>query len=321
MSAPRPAQVPLATALIAGGSVLVIATAWERIAGLHSLEVQEQLAEVVSRGQLGGLTVSSLATVLRVLCLIGGGAAAAAAVLAGQVPKRSRSARIGLSVLAPFVLVGWFGTSGYFEPFVLVGIALLWLPPVADWYAGREPAARTRPVSTPVAAPPPPGPAAPPTALPPTWAPSAYPPLTRRPVSLVRACVTAWVCSGLTAIGMVAAMVWLARSGDAFIADVIDRSHAMWGSMADSLTETQVRTELYVVLALLLLWCLLAMALAALAWFGHGWARIMLAVSAIGAGVCALIGAIAFLPLLLVAVGCLVSTIQLLRSDAARWRG
>ncbi|HJQ07636.1 MAG TPA: hypothetical protein VJ872_19450 [Nocardioides sp.] len=321
MNAQRPAQVTLAMVLIVGGAVLVIVTAWERIGGLHTIEGQQQLAKLVEQGQLGGLGVGSLATILRVLCLIGGGAAAAAAVLAGQVPKRSRSARIALSVLAPLVLLGWFGTAGFYEPFLLTGIVLLWLPPTADWYAGRDPGAKAVP-----APPAPPAPSAPPVLhhplppAPPAWAPSAYPPLARRrPAPLVRACITTWVCASLTAVAVVGAIVWLTTSGDAFVADVIDRSHATWGSMADSLTTTQVRVELYVILAGFLLWCLAAMVLAVLTWFGHGWARILLAISAIGAGVCALIGALAFLPLLLVAAGCGMSAFQLLRGEAAGW--
>lgn len=324
MNAQRPTQVTVAMALIVGGAVLVIATAWERIGGLHSLEVQQQLATLVEQGQLSGLTVSALSTILRVLCLVGGGAAAAAAVLAGQVPKRSRSARIALTVLAPLVVLGWFGTSGFYEPFLLTGIALLWLPPTADWYVGRDPAAREKTVPAaavppvpPVTAPVPPAPVHP---APQAWAPSAYPPLVRRPASLVRACVITWICSSAAAIMTVAVMVWLTTSGDAFIADVIDRSHATWGSMADSLTPTQVRVELVVILVGFLLWSVAAMVLAVLAWFGQGWARILLALSGFGAGVCALIGGLAFWPLLLVAAGSGVSGVLLLRADAAAWR-
>ncbi|GAB3856697.1 hypothetical protein GCM10028801_14090 [Nocardioides maradonensis] len=333
MNAPRPAQVTLAMALIVGGAVLVIATAWERIGGLHSIEMQQQLAAVVEQERFSGLTVSSLATVLRVLCLVGAGAAAAAAVLAGQVPKRSRSARIALTVLAPLVVLGWFGTAGFYEPFLLVGIVLLWLSPTADWYVGREPAAREPsareravqpPVQTPPAPPLPPAPfeVPPPAQLPPPpgWAATPYPPLVRRPSSLATACVVTWVCSGLAAVATVAMMVFLTTSGDAYLSDAIDKAHQVWGSMADGITTTQLRAELYVLLAGVLLWCLAAIVLALFAWAGRGWARILLAVSAIGAGVCALVGALGSPILLVLAAACGVSAVLLLRPESSAWR-
>jgi hypothetical protein len=323
---PRPTQANLAMGLILGGSVFVIASAWERISGLHSLEIQQSLVKVVNSEPFRGLTVSTLSTILRVLCVIGGGAATAAAILAAQIPKRSRSARIVLTVLAPLVFVGWLGTSGFFEPFVIVGIVMLWMPPTADWYVGRDPAVRLQRMAAPgppaPPVPPVPVPPAPPASVaptpppppPPAWVASAYVPLTRRPTALVRACVVVWVCCAVTAAGLIAAMVWLTTSGDTFVNEVIDQAHKVWGPMADNLTETQVRAELYVVLAGFLVWCVAAILLAVFVWFGRDWARILLAISSIGAGIFTLIGTVAFPPLLLVAAGCLVTSIQLLRT-------
>lgn len=347
----RPGQATLAVGLIVGGSLLAIVTAWERIAGLHSLEVQESLARLAADQPLGSMSVSTISSVLRVLSIIGAAAAAAAAILAAQVPRRSRSARIVLTCLAPLLFLGWLGTSGLFEPLVLAGIAMLWLPPTADWYAGRDPAvrasraasgqrsARPDPFATPPAppaqqsAPPTPRPPAGPQAQwpPPTeaaphvpqrqpWASAAYAPPAPRPRSLVAACVITWICSALTVVGLIGAMVWLTTSGDAFVADILDRGKEMWGSLADGVTATQIRAELYVVLVGFLLWCLVAMALAVAAYHGRSWARILLAVSGIAAAICALLGSGAFPPLLVVVVGSVVATVQLLRSDSARWR-
>lgn len=135
----RPGQATLAVGLIGVGSLLVVATAWERIAGLQTIPVQDQLSRMAADDPFGGgMSAESLATMLRVFAMIGGGAAAAAGVLAFQVWQRSASARIVLTCLAPLLFVGWLGTSGFFEPIVLSGIVLLWMAPTRDWYAGRD---------------------------------------------------------------------------------------------------------------------------------------------------------------------------------------
>jgi hypothetical protein len=67
------------------------------------------------------------------------------------------------------------------------------------------------------------------------------------------------------------------------------------------------------------LWCLSACALAVFAFLGHGWARIMLAVSAIVAGVLSLLAVISFPGFLVLTLTATVVAVLLLRGDSARW--
>jgi hypothetical protein len=136
----------------------------------------------------------------------------------------------------------------------------------------------------------------------------------------VAGCAVTWVCSALTAVGLLGAIVWLTTSGDAFVARVLDREQQMWGSMADGITANQIKAELFVLLVLMLLWCLVAIGLAVLAFHGRSWARVVLVVSAGVAGVCALLGSGSFPPLLVDVVGSVVAVVQLVRRDAAGWR-
>jgi len=265
-----------------------------------------------------------------------------------------------LTALAPVMLIGWIGTGGFFEPFVLLGVALLWSQPTRDWYAGRDwqaryrarqpeqrrPAERQDPfVAPPVRMPPrhdqptgdqppadqPPGRAPAPGAqppqaqpLPPAWATASYAPLPsgERPTALVAACVVAWVGIGLAAVGLLIALVWLASSAsDGPLNDALQQTKDRFGTMADGVTLSQVRIEMYVVVGLLLLWCLVAAVVTVFALLGRRWARILLATSAVVAGVLCAIGAVlGALPLLVLAVGCVVTLRLLLRPDVVLWR-
>ena len=67
------------------------------------------------------------------------------------------------------------------------------------------------------------------------------------------------------------------------------------------------------------LWCLSACALAVFAFLGHGWARIMLAVSAIVAGMLSLLAVISFPGFLVLTLAATVVAVLLLRGDSGRW--
>ncbi len=136
---PRPGQATLAAWLIIGGSVILVITAWQRVASLHTLEVQDELRRVLSEPPVSGtgLSLDALQTTVRVLSMMAAGAATAAAILGYHAMKRSTSARLALTFLAPLVLVGGFATAGFFAPMVVAGITMLWLRPTRDWYAGR----------------------------------------------------------------------------------------------------------------------------------------------------------------------------------------
>jgi len=137
--APRPGQTTFAAWLIIAGSAVLVLTAWQRISSLHTLEVQEELQRVLSEPPVSGtgLSLESLKTTIRVLSMIAAGAATASAILGVQALRRSTSARLALTLLAPLVLIGGFATAGFFAPLVVAGVVMLWLRPTRDWFAGR----------------------------------------------------------------------------------------------------------------------------------------------------------------------------------------
>lgn len=136
---PRPGHATLAGGVIIGSSIILVLSAWQRISTLHTLEVREAFQRTLDQPLWSetGLTVDGMATAIRVLCLVGAGAAAASTVLGVQVFKRSSSARIVLTALSPLLLIGGIATDGFLAPMVVAGIAMLWLQPTRDWYAGR----------------------------------------------------------------------------------------------------------------------------------------------------------------------------------------
>ena len=331
---PRPGQATLAGALIIGGSIVVVLTAWARISSLHTIEAQEELQRVLREPPFAGLSLDTLSTTDRVLCLVAAGAATAATILGFQVYKRSASARLVLTLLAPLILIGGFATEGFFAPMVVAGITMLWLQPTRDWYAGRPWAQRPRRAdrlaalqSPPLApgptgaAPGPEGAAQQPLPLPDSHgaAQSEPPPVVRRrrPPSLVWACALSAVTSTLVAIGLVSTALAAAVQRD----EVMDEFRSQQGEAleASGLTEDALLAALFVMIGALVLWALAAVALAWLAFTGRNWARITLAVSAVCASALALALAIASPPLVLLVASLATSTWLLLRADTAAW--
>lgn len=371
----RPAQVTFAGWLIIGGSIVLVVSAWQRISGLHTLEVQEELRRALAQPPFSGTAMSldALTTTIRVLCLIGAGAATACAILGYEVMrKRSQSARIALSVLSPFVFVGSFATNGFFGPMVVAGVVMLWMRPARDWLAGRpwatapsstkqdpfRPQDRTdappsptapdrseeapterQPVMTPTASPedegprrpapyvapgPPPSPTPygapyPPTAPTPTYA--AFPATpAKRPSALVAACWVVWIMSGVVAAGMLLTALALATMPDDSRADVFAEMERQQGPLEDyGLTQDDVLLGTYLVTAVVVPWCIVAIVLAVLAFRRVGWARITLVVSAAVAGTLSLAMALASPPLVIVAGACAAVTWLLFKPDVAGW--
>ena len=148
-TAPRPGQATFAAWMIIGGSVILVLTAYQRISTLHTLEVQEELMRVLSEQPLSGtgLGLNGLKTIIRVLCMIAAAAATASTILGVQALRRSTSARLALTLLAPLVLIAGFATPGFFAPMVVAGVCMLWLRPTRDWFAGRPWATATSTVA------------------------------------------------------------------------------------------------------------------------------------------------------------------------------
>ncbi|UMG94608.1 hypothetical protein [Nocardioides sp. TF02-7] len=357
-AAPRPGQTTFAAWMIIGGSVILVITAWQRISGLHTLEVQDELQRVLSEPPVSGtgLTLESLKTTIRILCMVAAGAATASAILGFQALRRSTSARLALTLLAPLVLVGGFATAGFFAPLVVVGVVMLWLQPTRDWFAGRpwrSPAGATRP--DPLAphrqqrpdpfAPPtaqqarPPGPGEParpedrepeqPPAQPGPYggaygAPYAPPPATgtsaatpaRRPGALIAACVTVWVTCALLSGLMLLSSLVMAVARDELFTE-LERQQP--GLDLGGLSHGEIAAGVYATTALTVLWCTVAVVLAVLAFRRVPWARMALVICTGASGVVALAAAVVS-PLVVVLVAAASMTFWLLlRSDVAAW--
>lgn len=344
---PRPGHATLAGSLIIGGSIIVVLSAWERISTLHTLEAQEKLARTLSAPPMSGLglTVDSYTSLLQVLCVIGAGAATAAAILGVQVFKRSTSARLALTLLAPLLLVGGMATAGFLAPTVVFGIVLLWLRPTRDWYAGRPwaqayearraeklglrapgPAAEWPPPVVPDA-----GPdaardaaAAAPLGAPDT-APPAPPALAHRPAvvrrsrpqALVAACALTWITSSLVLLGIGLMMAMLPSQAEDLLAEFTREQPKMVETY--QLTENSLLAAMYVVLVGFALWTVAAIVLAGLAFIGQNWARITLVISALTGALLLVVMAIGAWPLLAL-VGVLgAAAWMLLRPEVGRW--
>jgi hypothetical protein len=223
---PRPRQVTLAAALVMGASGMLVVSVFERLGDLRSIESRLAIEEFINQppGSDLGLDLESVLDILYVVSMVAAGLATAAAILGFHVLKRNRSARIGLSVLAlPLFLCGLV-TGGVLASVVAASVAMLWLSPSRQWFAGTtpepvpsnpsNPSTPTTPAPAPPPVPtapplPPPGPSAaqqpPPSwpayaaTQPPPWVPPAAPP-PRRPTAVAAACAITWACCALAAL-------------------------------------------------------------------------------------------------------------------------
>lgn len=357
--AERPGQATFAGWLIIVGSVIVIGTAWSRISELNSLEAQEEFRQLLSEPPLNGtgLGIGELSATVRVLCMVAAGAAAAAAILGYQALRRSTTARIVLTCLAPLMLVGGFATAGFFAPLVVAGIVMLWLSPTRDWFAGRswsagsgrsaargpdpfapsqqsgephepeQPPQTHQPAPGPSAAQPPPSSqvfGAPPgeqtqTSLPDWQSSYGAPP---RPTRGQRPAALVWAC-GLTWLvcGLVSGLMLLLS----FVFLVareelfaeIERQQP--GFDYQGLTQDEVVFGIYLMTAFVVLWCAVAVLFAVFAFRGAQWGRMALLASTVSAGVVCLAMTLANPALLIVVVVTAVTAWLLLRSDVAAW--
>lgn len=337
---PRPPQATFAGVLIIGGSVLLILAAWQRISTLHTLEAQRSIETWLTSNNLEGMTVDGLATTLRVLCIVGAAAAAASTILGFQVFQRSLSARIALAILAPLLFVGALASNLVIAAMAVFGIGLLWAQPTRDWYAGRPwlqayqerraarvgtlrsgtptlpdreapPAGRPDPFQAP--------PPVPPTAAPVPGhrLPAHRPDVVRRPGALLAACILTWVVSAMTVALMTLMALVVAAEGDQIFAEVSKQEPDLIAS--SGLTEQQFVASFLVIAAGLVLWSMVALVLAVLAFTGRNWARIALAVSGVCGAVLTLVMSVSAVPLVVVAATLGVGTWLLLRPEVVGW--
>src|SRR4029453_13458828 len=144
---PRPRQVTLAATLIMGGSVLVVVMAFDRMAGLHTLETREAIEKFLAEppGAALGLEVQGVLDILRVFGMVAAGCATAAAILGYHVLQRSRGARLALTLLAVPLFLSGMVTGGFLSSVVAAAAVMLWFQPSRDWFNGVVREARPTP--------------------------------------------------------------------------------------------------------------------------------------------------------------------------------
>jgi hypothetical protein len=317
--------VTLAALLIMGGSALVVVTVFERVAGLHSLETRAAVERFLAEPPADelGLDVPGVLNILRVLCMVAAGCATAAAILGYQVLRRSRSARLALTVLAVPLFVTGLVTGGFLAAVVAASALMLWVQPSRAWFSGdpapTAPAPRTGPDprtgTDPRTGPDPQRPAGQ-DARPPAYLPLLETDPTVRPSAVAWACALTWVCAGLTALVTGLSLALLAASPDLVFEELHRQNPDLAGQ---GLSDDTLRTATLVVGGVVVVWSLLAVGLAALAFRGVEWARVALVVSASGAALLLLVATVGQVLLLLPLAASVVTLALLVRPDVRAW--
>lgn len=319
----RPRQVTLAGWLIMIGSAIVVAMVFDRVGALHTLETRESVEKFLAEppGSDLGVGVDGIITLLRITSMVAAGCATAAAILGYQVLRRSRSARLALTVIAvPLFLTGMV-TGGFVSSVVAAAALMLWLQPSRDWFQGTS----TGPGTARAATPRPQAPVAPAAspyavAQPPAVGGPAPAPATTdlpRPTSVMRASMLTWIFSGLTAAGLLITAAVIAVSPDTVLDDVHRRSPEL---EEQGISDDLLLAVTFVMIAAFVLWCVAAAVLAALVLRGVDWARIVLIISAAIAAALSLVALLAGAFLLVLLLTASVATILLLvRPDTAAW--
>ena len=349
----RPRQVTLAAWTIMIGSAFVVLLTFEMISNLHTLQTREAVQGFLSEppGDGLGLSVEGALTVMRTLGMVAGGCAAAAGILGYQVLRRSKPARIALTVLAVPLLFSGMVTGGFLSSLVAASAFLLWLPPARDWFAGREPVrraplgpdptrspssdpsrgssggtserpARDRPTHRAAAgdglrhrrAGPSAG--AGPTTPAPTARAGVWTPASTRPSTVIWACALTWLFAGLGAITMVVGLAYLAVSPDSLIADMREQNPELAEA---GLTDRMILAVAFVTGGALIVWALAAIVLAFLLYRGVSWARVVLLVSTGGALGLLALGALSQLVLMVPFLAAAMTMTLLLRPETAAW--
>lgn len=316
----RPRQVTFAGWMIMLGSGIVVLTAFDRVAGLRSIESRETVADFLSKppGSDLGLSVEQVLDLIHVFSLVGAACATAAAILGYWVLKGSKQARLALAVLVvPLVLTG-LATGGLLSALVAAAAVMLWLQPARNWFEGKP-----APQPPPLPAAPAPGASGPPPlvreAVPwPDPVPVPTRPRQARPPAVVGACVLTWVCTAAVVLGLGMTVLAMLIAPDV----LFDELHRQNPDLADQgLSDSEIRTASYVSSALLLPWCVAAGVFAIQAFRGRPWARLALVVCAGAAGALSLVGIFASAVTVIPFVACVATVALLSRPEVRSWFG
>jgi hypothetical protein len=315
---PRPRQVTVVGGFAILASVLLVISVFDAMTSVRSVESRRAVEDFLSKspGSGLGISVDQAVDLMRTLVFITGALAAMVFVLAIYVLQRHNGARIALTVVAGALVVVASPIAGFLPITIAVAAAMLWSPPVRDWFAGRIPQPQTvspRPVappavmhtepdvpsapsegSEPVAPTPPPAaypfgaptggvtPPAypygqPPMAPPPT---GAYPPpaatAPRRPMTVL-------VAGILTISGAILALGFFGLLAVALATDEAGFRRSLREDpnfSTSGLSEDGVVRFMWVLVVAILVWSVVAIVLAVFAMLGAQWARILLTISA-----------------------------------------
>ena len=314
----RPRQVTFAGWMIMIGSAVVVLSAFERIAGLRSIESQESVLDFLSKppGEDLGLSLDQVLDLIQLLSLIAGACAAAAGILGFWVLKGSKQARLALAVLAVPLLVTGLATGGFVSSLVAVSAVILWLQPARNWFEGRPPPEIPKvplPVSPSVEQPPAP---TEPVAWPTPYGTRPPAPRLARPPALVWACVLTCVCCGIVVAALGVTVLVMLASPDALFEEL----HRQNPDLADQgLTDGEIRTASLITAAVVLPWCMAAAGFAIQAFRRVRWGRRALLISAAVAGAVSLVGLFASAVMVLPLIATVATVALLARPEVRAW--
>ena len=331
----------MAAGVVMFSSVLVLLTAFERLAGLGSLDTRNGVEDMLAEPTIGrlGLDFDGAIQILYVSGVIAALCASATAILGWYVLKPDTSARRAISILAVPLFVTGLTAGGFAASFVAAGAAMLWMQPAREWFATGT--------WTP---PPPPASAAaeatrrtpwtPPTQVspgsgerpgteafqqpqlapqPPVEHPAHAPAgqqLHDRPRAMVAAFVLTVVTAGAVLVVSVLSLAVVGLSPDLIMTELERQQPEL---VADGFTTDQLRVSTYISAGVAIVWCSVALAFAGFAMARRAWARRGLMITAaFSAGACLLVALSA--PFLVVPAVAAMATVACLgRTEVRRW--
>lgn len=135
----RPRQLTMAGWFVVVGSVFLVASVFDSVANLNSVDTRQSVTDALTTGSGAGLglSVGTALTLMRVGLTVAAVCAAAAAVAGFFVLRRHRGARLLLAVLAVPLLVTAPLTGGLMGALVVAATMTMWNGQARDWFAGR----------------------------------------------------------------------------------------------------------------------------------------------------------------------------------------
>jgi hypothetical protein len=352
----RPRQVTMAAVMGVISSILLVLGLFDTLDRLRTPAMREVVDEFLADapGSSLGLETAQVVDWMRALAFASGALAAMVLVFAIFVLQRHRGARVGFTVVSVLLLLT-IPVAGLLPIFLAVAAFLLWSPPARDWYAGRVPvtagaspalpslsqhdprtgsSTRADPWSLPApdqqpeqpvdgSSTPPQSPPPPPWAQPyggrPQYAPPGYGAQSsrdpgKRPTTVTVAALLTWLGAGLTALLMLVFVAVLGAGGDAFVEEFETAAR----ESDVSLSTDDVLAVGWAVAGTLLVWSLVSIVLAVLAFRRSNAARIALVVSAVMTALLSLVAIMSILSVVtLLLAGATV--ILLFTGGANRW--